>query len=215
MGQLAGLLALEQSASEVARERAIALALPLSEAERRILPLALRAGAEFSVEPALILAVIWHETAHTFDPRSVNWNEPKGGPSVGLMQLQLPTARGVLGDPALPLEALYDPGTNVRAGTKYLAAQLRRYRWEYGAALAAYNAGTAYRRRAGGFVNQRYVDQVLGRLAVYRGGGLPAPLRRPLASTVAMAARTPWPWLGVAGLAGTVALVVARRRAVA
>src|SRR5260370_27264220 len=142
MGQLAALVELGQ-ASEVLRERAAAAALPLGDAERRTLPLVLDASYRTGIEPALLLALIWHESAHTFDPRSVNNQEPKGGPSVGLMQVQLATGRGALGEPRLTLEQLFDPRTNVPAGSNYLLSQLKRYRWDMAAALAAYNAGTA------------------------------------------------------------------------
>lgn len=95
-----------------------------------------------------------------------NKNEPNGIPSVGLMQVQWPTAKwmkcGFKSE-----QGLYDPEGNIYCGCKYLRWQLKRYKGDYHAALAAYNAGTAFTCRIsknckqGSFVNQSYVDKVI------------------------------------------------------
>jgi soluble lytic murein transglycosylase-like protein len=171
----------------------------LTPAEAAVWPFVRDEAAAAGVEPALIMAIIGHES--NFKIRAVNPYEPKGGPSTGLMQVQLPTARAALRNPQLQMEQLFDPLTNVRAGTRYLADQLRRYR-DYGTALAAYNAGSPYRDAAGRFVNQAYVDDVLRRLPRYRAV-LPAPAPGPgfgasLAQLTGGAGF--WPLVGGAGV---------------
>ncbi len=66
----------------------------------------------------------------------------KGGKNVGLMQLLVPTARSVLGDPSLTEESLYDPETNIRAGTAYIAQQRKSTLFDPPKVAAAYNAGS-------------------------------------------------------------------------
>jgi soluble lytic murein transglycosylase-like protein len=86
-----------------------------------------KAAHDFDVAPELIAAVIRAESA--FQPRAVS---PKG--AQGLMQLMPAT-----GD-ALGLADPFDPEANIRAGTRYLKAQLSRFP-DLRQALAAYNAG--------------------------------------------------------------------------
>jgi soluble lytic murein transglycosylase-like protein len=186
----------------------------LTTAEAQALPYALTAAQEAGVEPALVMAVIGHESG--FHAGAVNPRERQGGPSTGLMQVQLPTARLVLRDPTLTQDQLFAPLTNLRAGALYLRDQLRRYGDDYGAALAAYNAGTAYRDARGRFVNQGYVDDVLARLEHYRAVGRSAPATGLVWSTVAGApAGAAWaPWLALGGVAtgGLIVTLRLRRR---
>jgi soluble lytic murein transglycosylase-like protein len=86
-----------------------------------------RAARDFDVAPELIAAVIEVESA--FQPRAVS---PKG--AQGLMQLMPATGE------SLGLVAPFDPEANIRAGTRYLKAQLSRFP-SLEEALAAYNAG--------------------------------------------------------------------------
>ncbi len=93
--------------------------------------------------------------------------EPKlGESSHGPMQVLESTAR------ALGYEG---PIANLRGraglelGARYLASQLRRYE-SVSDAVAAYNAGSARRTRDGRYVNQAYVDSVMGRLSGQVGG---------------------------------------------
>jgi soluble lytic murein transglycosylase-like protein len=86
-----------------------------------------RAARDFGVAPELIVAVIQAESA--FRPDVVS---SKG--ARGLMQLMPATGEEMgLVDP-------FDPEANIRAGTRYLKAQLSRFP-DIGEALAAYNAG--------------------------------------------------------------------------
>jgi soluble lytic murein transglycosylase-like protein len=86
-----------------------------------------KAARDFDVAPELIAAVIQVESA--FQPRAVS---PKG--AQGLMQLMPATGETLgLADP-------FDPEANIRAGARYLKAQLSRFS-DIREALAAYNAG--------------------------------------------------------------------------
>ncbi|HXL04724.1 MAG TPA: lytic transglycosylase domain-containing protein [Bacillota bacterium] len=92
---------------------------------------------ENEVDPFLITAVIRVESR--FHPEAVS---PKG--ARGLMQVMPDTGKwiaGELGIGEFDSEMLYDPMTNVRVGTWYLAFLLREYRGDPVLTLAAYNAG--------------------------------------------------------------------------
>lgn len=119
-----------------------------------------RAADRNRVEPALIAAIIDVESGGDPDARG-----PVG--EYGLMQVRLSTAQmmGFTGDPA----RLLNPATNIEYGAKYLRWQFDRYRdqmMRHEWAVAAYHAGTAYKRN-GKFVNtaghsiQGYVDKVV------------------------------------------------------
>jgi soluble lytic murein transglycosylase-like protein len=84
--------------------------------------------------------------------------EPDGRVSRGLMQLLDGTAEW-LGFPKG--DAMYDPGLNVDAGTKYLAWQIDRYKGDLMKAIAAYNSGTAQWNRKGVLTNENYVRKVM------------------------------------------------------
>jgi soluble lytic murein transglycosylase len=97
-----------------------------------------QAGAP-AIEPALLAALIWQESRFDADARSRS-------NALGLMQLLLGTARDALGGAprAVPAESsLFDPALNTRAGTRYLAGLLVRFKGMLPAALAAYNIGPA------------------------------------------------------------------------
>lgn len=83
---------------------------------------------EYTVDDALIRAIIHAESAYQPDARS-----PKG--AQGLMQLM----------PATQLELqvadVYDPLSNIEGGTRYLAGLLDQFDQDVELATAAYNAG--------------------------------------------------------------------------
>jgi soluble lytic murein transglycosylase-like protein len=106
-----------------------------------------------TVNPALIRALIVVESG--FNPRAVS----KRG-AIGLMQLRPETAR------RYGVSNIYDPGQNIRAGTRYLSDLMTLYDSDTELALAAYNAGEAAVARYGGHIppfkeTLEYVPSVL------------------------------------------------------
>lgn len=98
------------------------------------------AAKRYSIDPHLIRAVIWQESG--FDPRAVGAAKERG-----LMQVT-PIAAGewakaeAIAD--FTPERLFDPRTNILAGSWYLARASRRWKkadTPYVFALAEYNAG--------------------------------------------------------------------------
>jgi peptidoglycan lytic transglycosylase len=90
----------------------------------------------YSLDPALLAAVIYQESKFKPDARSTSG-------AIGLMQLLPDTAKGIAlhtGGSAFRVDDLYDPEINVRYGAWYLRHLLRKYGDER-TALAAYNAG--------------------------------------------------------------------------
>ncbi len=116
-----------------------------------------------NLNPRLVQAVIQVESGFNHRARS-----SKG--AMGLMQL-MPATADLLGviDP-------YDPGQNIRGGTRYLRQQLDSFS-NLSLALAAYNAGPSAVSQYGGIPPYRetrdYVRKVLALL------GLAAPAERP------------------------------------
>jgi soluble lytic murein transglycosylase-like protein len=96
-----------------------------------------QAAAEFSLDPALIKAIMAAESG--FNPMAVS---PKG--AIGLMQLMPATAEryGVQGDDKKTLmEKLTDPKINIRLGARYLRDLMKMFPNEQHLVLASYNAG--------------------------------------------------------------------------
>ena len=86
------------------------------------------AGANQGVDPRFIHAVIWQESKYKVAARS-------HAGAQGLMQLMPATAKRFgCDDPN-------DPGSNIKAGTKYLGWLLKRFSGNVELALAGYNAG--------------------------------------------------------------------------
>src|ERR1700676_2349857 len=92
-----------------------------------------------TIQAALVRAVIVVESG--FNPRAVS----KRG-AIGLMQLRPETAR------RYGVSNVYDPGENIRAGTRYLSDLMTLYDSNTELALAAYNAGEAAVARYGGHI---------------------------------------------------------------
>jgi uncharacterized protein (TIGR03382 family) len=111
-------------------------------------------------DPALVHAVIERETLHGRLPIT-GTREPNGRYSYGPMQVMDTTAamHGIT-DP----KSLVTPSIGIRVGTFELARLLRLFPGDTARAVAAYNAGAgnARRRSDGSFINQPYVDAVLG-----------------------------------------------------
>ena len=124
----------------------------------------------YSLDPALLAAVIYQESKFKADAESTSG-------AIGLMQLLPDTAKGIAihtGGSAFRVDDLYDPEINVRYGAWYLRHLLRKYEDER-TALAAYNAGQdnvdRWRRAGLGiqFAETRaYVNRVEDLKKIYR-----------------------------------------------
>ncbi len=88
-------------------------------------------ASRYGVEEALIRAVVAAESNY-------NAHAVSSAGAVGLMQLMPATAAdyGVSS-----VDALFDPQTNLRTGTRHLKRLLTKYNNDYGRAIMAYNAG--------------------------------------------------------------------------
>lgn len=164
MGLLAGLLNLGEA------EALIAPPIKYTSSEQNVLPYVLKAAQKYSVEPALIYAHIYTESA--FKPSAQRW-EFGTQYSRGLMQLLDSTAE-ILAGRKLSIQETINPDTNIDLGVKYIKQNLDRYSGDYPQAIAAYNAGSAkINPKTGKFTNQSYVDKVLKALQGYRSGQTP------------------------------------------
>ncbi len=117
----------------------------------------------YELEPALLAAVIYHESR--FDPTARS-----DAGAIGLMQLRPETARGVAlrtGGTEFELSDLYDPELNVRYGAWYLRHLVDKY-GDLDTALIAYNGGQG--NLAKGVVyeeTKEYVRDVLRTRGIY------------------------------------------------
>jgi len=121
------------------------------------------AAASANISPNLLAALVWQES---------RWNaqavSPKG--AVGLAQLMPGTARDLGVNPA-------DPVANLVGGARYLRQLLDQFDGDVEKALAAYNAGPARVRSAGGIPaiaeTRSYVASIVRRIASISTGGTP------------------------------------------
>lgn len=100
------------------------------------------AARQNDVDPALVWAIIRQESV--FDPSVTSRADARG-----LMQIIPSTGRALareIGIDDLAPDDLYDPGLNIRLGTRYAAQLLRRFK-KIDLAAAAYNAGPSNARR--------------------------------------------------------------------
>lgn len=116
------------------------------------------------IDPTLVHAIIQKESSHG---AVLVTNETKGRKSYGPMMVLDTTARGDFGI-ADPSSLARDPALGIRVGVQYLNSKLRAYPGDTSSAIAAYNAGSARRTARGAFVNQEYVNKVLGFWRQYR-----------------------------------------------
>lgn len=116
------------------------------------------AAARYGLDPNLLTALVWTESA--FRPDAVS---PAG--AIGLGQLMPGTAAGLGVDPN-------DPVANLDGAARYLRQQLDRF-GSVDLALAAYNAGPGRVERSGGIPNiaetQAYVRIVSSRFETLKG----------------------------------------------
>ena len=133
---------------------------PFAEAQVAAVPARWRSrvahlAAKYDLSPALLEAVVWQESRWHAGARS-------HAGARGLAQLMPGTARqmGVNID---------DPDSNLEGGARYLRMQLDAFGGDLEKALAAYNAGPARVRKAGGIPpireTQAYVSAILSRLS--------------------------------------------------
>jgi soluble lytic murein transglycosylase len=136
------------------------------------------AARENDVDPALVWAIIRQESV--FGPDVTSQADARG-----LMQIIPSTGRALareVGIEDLSPEDLYDPGLNIRLGTRYAAQLLRRFK-KIDLVAAAYNAGPSnalrWERAAGTdhdvlretitySETRRYVKLILRNYLIYR-----------------------------------------------
>jgi len=108
-------------------------------------------SARHGLDPDLIRCMITAESAG--NARAVS---PKG--ASGLMQIMPGTAK------FLGVQNVFDPGTNVEAGTAYIRQLLDRYGHDLALALAAYNAGPGTVQAYRGLPPYRETDAYIRRV---------------------------------------------------
>lgn len=149
-----------EPAAETAVEVPNAVAAPLTQVSAAAGPAQWRArvaelAAKYDISPSLLEAVVWQESRWRADAVS-----PVG--ARGLAQLMSGTARDLGVNPD-------DPNSNLEGGARYLRMQLDAFGGDVEKALAAYNAGPARVKRAGGIPaipeTRNYVAAILARLS--------------------------------------------------
>ena len=120
-----------------------------------------QAAASANISPALLAALVWQESR--WNPQAVS---RKG--AMGLAQLMPATARYLGVNPA-------DPVANLNGGARYLRLLLDQFNGDVEMALAAYNAGAARVRSAGGIPaiaeTRNYVSSIVRRISSTSTGG--------------------------------------------
>jgi soluble lytic murein transglycosylase-like protein len=140
-----------------------------------------------SLDPALVHAVIEKETLHGALPIT-GTREPGGHYSYGPMQVKDSTAaQHGISDP----KTLATPSIGIRIGSFELARLVKLFPGDTDRAIAAYNAGPGNARRnaQGNFINQPYVNAVLGFWARFKSVAVAAA---PVAGVIALAALAWW-----------------------
>ena len=138
--------------------------------EQTYLPIIQSMGAQYNVDPALILAHIKQESG--FNPTAYRAEPEINDASYGIMQILLSTAKTI--DSSSTVQKLYDSTFNISVGTRYIAGNMARYPNDIESTIAAYNAGSAYINANVDYTNskgdtsvQDYVDNVMKNYAMY------------------------------------------------
>jgi soluble lytic murein transglycosylase-like protein len=122
------------------------LNLPVS-VPQTLAPLIVEAAEKHGVDPKLVAAVVFRESA--FNPKAVSRIGAQG-----LMQLMPRTAK------AMGVRDSFDARQNVMGGTRYLRSMLDEFDGNVDLALAAYNAGPQAVKKYGPKVTQEAVEYV-------------------------------------------------------
>ena len=117
-----------------------------------MLNLVLGVAMKVGVNPILLLSICNVETGL----RNVTNYHDHLGPSYGVAQIKLPTAKMVM--PNVTVKKLHDPRTNVTAAALLLKRLVNKYHNDW-KAVAAYNAGSL-RYKNGRLINTKYVEKV-------------------------------------------------------
>lgn len=125
---------------------------------------------EIGVDSNLIRAVI--KTESDYNAKATKFEPALNESSSGLMQILPSTASSLMGK-TLTSQDLFDPMTNITAGTKYLKQQLDRYHGDKQLAVSAYNAGHALVDSHGAIVNSSYVNKVMSNYQYFQTGKKP------------------------------------------
>jgi soluble lytic murein transglycosylase-like protein len=127
-------------------------------------------GASWGLDPKLLKAVAQVESAE--NPNAKNPTEP----SYGLMQIycvddgtgSCANNLNIIGWPPAEREDLFDPNTSLYYAAQILAWNIENYGFKRG--IAIYNSWSARKDpKDGPFVNQGYVDKVLGKYRALGG----------------------------------------------
>lgn len=122
-------------------------------------PIIARAARQYSIDPALVQAIIFAESA--YNPNAVS---KKG--AMGLMQLMPGTAK------AMGVEDCFNPEHNIFGGVRYFKKLTNQFNGNTVLALAAYNAGGRHVRNFNGVppfkATQYYVKKVLKYYEIYK-----------------------------------------------
>ncbi len=125
-----------------------------------------RHAAENNLPEALVHRVIMRESK--YQPHLTG----KGG-ALGMMQIKLPTARGV--GYTGTAQGLYDPETNVKYATRYLAGAYRTAHGNHDLAVRYYAAGYYYAAKRQGLLNGTRARRAMARAGT-RGSAAPLSL---------------------------------------
>ena len=119
------------------------------------------------IDPNLTRAIIQQESGWNIFAR--RYEPGVKDTSIGLMQLLVKTAQWRLNQPDLTPQELFKPHVNIEAGVNYLAYLKGRYSKleDY---ISAYNGGHPLHSSKGGYVNQKYVDNVKRHMESFRFG---------------------------------------------